>query len=250
MPSPKLTVEAQSMLKDQPGQDNFRKKFGDEFIVGFRTGVDYTAIIEISDIQTEEKERTYVQIKTEISNILSEVVAIPKDIGAKIENSNQAKLKNYSSKTLCLKRPPNISNSGICLTLDTLIPDFLNFKEEVSKSANNHIKYTALFAEYDQLVAVQHDILPPDLIRLKLKLNRLRSIKLQKQTLMQSFQNDLRFGGQGSKNGEIFSKFSDLSNDIHELDEFMSECLYLPEAMTKERYRHFLSKDFQYKHLE
>ncbi len=250
IPNPRLSDEAELMLKDHSNLGKFRKKFGDEFIIGFKTGVDYTAIIEVVNINSEDKKGMYLAITTEISNILAELLSLPKDIGGHIENSSTERLKQYSGKTLCLKRPPNISNGGICLTLDRLIPDFINFKNEISNSRERHLKYSALFAEYDQLIAVHHDILSPDLMRLKLKLNRLRSIRLQKQTLMLSLQNQLRFQGQNFDLQDTLKKLSQLSEDIHELDEFIGECLYLPESMTKERYGSFLSPDFQYRCVE
>ncbi len=52
--NPRLSNEAELMLKDS-NLDKFRKKFGDEFIIGFKTGVDYTAIIEVMNLNVEDK---------------------------------------------------------------------------------------------------------------------------------------------------------------------------------------------------
>jgi hypothetical protein len=250
--NPRLSNEAEILLKDQSGPDKFRKKYGDEFIIGFKTGVDYTAIIEVMNLDSNNREKSYLEILAEISNVLSDLLSLPlKDIGGTIDSNRSEILKKYASKALCLKRPPNISDSGISLTLDKLIPDFANFKKEVVNSREKqHLKYTALFADYDQLLAVQHDILSPGLKRLKLKLNRLRSIKLQKQTLMLSFQNQLRFQGQNFALQDTVSKLGKLSEDIYELEDYIGECLYLPESMSKERYEYFLNPKFQYRFLQ
>jgi hypothetical protein len=251
IPSPALSDEAERIIRDQSNPGKFRKKYGDEFIIGFKTGVDFTAVIEVMNIDKSIRERTFLEIRTEISDLLADLMSLPiKEVGGNVENEHAKALKQYSSKTLCLKRPPNIHEDGISLTLDRLILDFLQFKKEIANSREKHLKYTALFADYEQLIEVQHDIMTPEQKRLKVRLNRLRGIKLQKQTLMLDMQNHLRFQGATTEMPGTMERLTKLSDDVDELDEFIGECLYLPESMTDEKYRLFLDSDFRYRYLK
>lgn len=235
---PKLSAEAENILSNSSDFLEFRKKFGDEFIIGFRTGVEYTAWIEVLDIKNNEKEKTYLKINSAVSELLA-LLGIPtQPIDGNLQNDSEQTLKNYSSRTLCFKRPPNINESGVILTLDRLIFDFIDFRKQISSSSKKHYKYTAVFADYDQLVEVRHDILTPELKRLKSKLNRLRGIKIQKQIQLLGIQNQLRFQGQ---NLELNEQLRKLYNDVYELDDFMNECLFLPDSMTDERYKLYLN---------
>ena len=238
IPHPKLSAEAENILSDSSDSLEFRKKFGDEFIIGFRTGVEYTALIEVLNIDNNEKEKKYLEINSTISELLGQLLGIPfNQIDGSFKNDRVQTLKNYSSRTLCFKRPPNINESGVILTLDRLISDFIDFRGKISSSSQNHYKYTAIFADYDQLVEVRHHILTPELKRLKSKLNRLRAIRIQKQIQFLGLKNQLMFQGQDI---ELNHQIRKLYNDVYELDDFMNECLFLPDSMTDEIYKRYL----------
>ena len=59
----KLTEEAQKILKSHNGVEKFRKRFGDEYIVGFKTGGEYIALIKSLSVSKKEDEQSAANIQ-------------------------------------------------------------------------------------------------------------------------------------------------------------------------------------------
>lgn len=70
---PKLTEEAKKLLKSHNGVEKFRKRFGDEFIVGFKTGGEYIALIKSLSGSKREDEAFAADIQAQLNFIVARI---------------------------------------------------------------------------------------------------------------------------------------------------------------------------------
>jgi hypothetical protein len=233
---PKLSVEANNILNSSSDSGEFRKKFGDEFIIGFKTGAEYTALIEIFDVEKQKQESTYGEINAAVNKIIFEAEL---DVSVKREKLEVS--KNFSNQVKVVRKPSHSARS--VMNIDDLITDFIEFKNYIrNKPCPN---YTMIFSDYDQLVGINKSILTPKLKQLKSKLNKLRAHRTNKKIELFNFENRQKF----DKNIELLQiegrvqqsldRVNELHSYINDINEFIDECLYLPNAINSEKYDEF-----------
>lgn len=199
--NPELSDQAKNILANSPDSKEFRRKFGDEFIVGFRTGAEYTALIEIFGVEKESKEEVY----SKINAVLAPLLIMPKgNFSGDFRTEKIESLKEFKSQVICFKKPANLSGHP-AINLEQLVHDFADFKASLLE--RGCVKYATIFSDYDQLVDVQRNILSPDLKRLKSKLKRLERVKIKQKIQLLGVENHLRFE----------EKNSDLNKELYRL---------------------------------
>lgn len=129
------------------------------------------------------------------------------------------------------------------MNIEDLITDFMQFRDDIGK--NPCPKYTMIFSDYDQLVGVKKSILTPKLKQLKSKLNKLRQHKMPQEIEVLNFANRQKFDRQiellkiGGEDQRLLDRVNQLRSNINDINEFIDECLYLPNAINSEKYDEF-----------
>ncbi|MFK0732066.1 MAG: hypothetical protein ACFKPT_13635 [Gloeotrichia echinulata GP01] len=230
--NPKLSDSAKNFLNSQ-GPEEFIKKFGDEFIIGFRTGAEYTALIEVFSQEINNQEQTYLDIKATLSSILYQVEA-----SGNHENKSTDTLNQLKTNILCYKKGSKISEKGIVLNLEQMIQDFTSFQKGLKETGG--IEYTAIFAEYDQLEEIQKKpILTRELSELKHYVNLLRLQRLKHQEELFDWKNQLKFQ-KASKNTDIDTKIKHLKDKIYQIDSYIRECYQAPNLIEPQILKKYL----------
>lgn len=238
LPSPTLSQKARDLWQKY-GSDEFRKRYGDEFVIGFAHSAEYSALIEISN-QSWQKEG---MLKTELMGLVAGFLGLPGSRaldkkgnltdsvlaganlgGGQKDKHEQSQLSTlYRSNVRCYKRGAD-TKPQVVLSLAELIDDFKAFKEDVQK--NGGLEYITLLADYDYLNEIDASIVPESLQRLKRQINKLVQ---RKQFLEQKlFQMECK------------QKFSELQDcdaikesreTLDDLDSFMSRYLTVPSLI-------------------
>lgn len=237
--NPELSDAAKNFLNDF-GAAEFRNKFGDEFIIGFRTGAEYTALIEILEYEGDSKQQGYGKIKSSISSVLAQG-----NIDGNMKNEAMESLKKINASVLCYKKGPRVNKSGIILTLDQLIDDFRSFDNSIEE--HGCVKYTSFFADYDQLPDIKKTrIVTPELRDLKSKLNLLRNRSIEAETKLLKNRNLYRFKSDNSENNnDLENKIRRQRIAIDKIQSYMKECLELPEFIDSRTYNEYLAEDLE-----
>ncbi|NJM17917.1 MAG: hypothetical protein HC874_15855 [Richelia sp. SL_2_1] len=224
---PQLSIEAKNFF-NQENPENFRNKYGDEFIIGFRTGAEYTALIEVSSQGTEKKEEMYFDIQAALYNIYQ---AKGK---ADLKQDAKEKINQRKTNVLVYRKGSKISEKPAIFTLEEMIEDFRSFHENVKQTGG--VKYTAIFAEYDQLKEFgSKSIITPELRELKYHINSLRLQKLKYQGELLDLSNELNFGKISSS-----SKEKEIRNKIYQIDSYIRECYQYSDIIEPERMKYYL----------
>jgi hypothetical protein len=223
--NPELSDRAKNILNSSKSAE-FKKKFGDEFIIGFRTSAEYTALIEVLLNEKEKKNNIFFEINAMISSLLAMATG---DFTIRKNHEKTENLKKF-----------NTNEDGLAITLDELIDDFRKFKKNLS--INGCVKSSAIFAEYDRLIDVPRDIhiLTPELKFLKSKLIRLKNKKIKKELELFKFENKLRFESNSDLVKEENQKILELNGDIYKINDFIERCLFLPDLVETKEYEEYL----------
>lgn len=198
LPLPSLSQRAKELWQ-KSGADRFRKRYGDEFIIGFAHSAEYSALIEISDQSWKGSGMSKLDLRGAIGaslgvplseqfdhkgNLTSNSIfgaTVKVDKGEAQEKSRLSDL--YQSTVRCYKRGAH-TQPQIILSLAELIGDFQAFKVDVREHGG--IEYMALLADYDYLDEIDESIVPESLQRLKRQVDRLTQRKqLLEQKLFQ-----------------------------------------------------------------
>jgi hypothetical protein len=235
--NPRLSVEANNILNSSSDSGEFRKKFGDEFIIGFKTGAEYTALIQIFGVQKNQHFSTYGEINAAVNKIMFEA-----ELSVSSKTEKLEALKKFSSQVSVFRKPSTSEKS--VMNLDNLIEDFMEFKKIIK---NGHCpQYTTIFSDYDQLVDINKSILTPKLKQLKSKLNKLRAHRMTQEIELlncanrQNFDKNMKLLKFEGESQQLLDRVSKLRSNINDINEFIDECLYLPNAINSERYDGFL----------
>jgi hypothetical protein len=228
--NPKLSEEATNLLHDKKHNlDEFRRIYGDEFIVGFRKGAEYTALIEIESTETSKQEQKAFEI---ISFLQSIFASIGGGIGFNWEEKTDEYFKNTKTTISCFRRGVPVGNT--VFTIEQLIEDFTDFQKMLKQRMG--VKYISLFADYDQLIDTRnYRILRPELMELKRKLKTLRAIKTQKQVKILACENILRFGDSQSSN--LDQQIRILEYSVSKIQDFIRRCEIEPELINSREYK-------------
>ena len=235
--NPRLSVEANNILNSSSDSGEFRKKFGDEFIIGFKTGAEYTALIQIFDVKKRDQVNTYGEINAAVNKIMFEA-----ELSVSSKTEKLEVLKKFSSQVSVFRKPSN--SEKLVMSLDTLIEDFMDFKKRIRNEPCP--QYITIFSDYDKLVDINKSILTPKLKQLKSKLNNLREHKMRQEVHLLNLENLQKFDknievlkiqGEGQ---HLLDRVSELRSYINAVNEFIDECLYLPNAINSEQYDKFL----------
>ncbi|NJO65625.1 MAG: hypothetical protein HC836_48370 [Richelia sp. RM2_1_2] len=226
---PQLSSEAQNFNNQNP--EEFRNKYGDEFIIGFRTGAEYTALIEVSSQETKKQEEMYFDIQAALYNIYQAKSQV------NLKQDAKEKINQLKTNILVYRKGSKISEKPAIFTLEDMIEDFRSFHENVKQTGG--VKYTAIFAEYDQLKEFGgKSIITPELRELKYHINSLRLQKLKYQGELLDLSNELNFGSSLSKDSS--SKEKEIKNKIYQIDSYIRECYQYSDIIEPERMKYYL----------
>jgi hypothetical protein len=228
--NPELSTNAKNFLESY-GSTEFRKKFGDEFIIGFRTGAEYTALIEVLSVEKEEQEKKYLDIKTTISNIFYQV-----DLTSQINNEDRKKLQEFNANISCFKKGSTISDNSMILTFEQMIYDFKEFQRNVK--ATGGVEYTTIFADYDQLLDIKHNIITPDLSELKHNINQLKFQRIKYQEELLDIENKLKF--KEAEHIALFEEIKKIKDKIYKIDSYIRQCYQIPDFIKPQVLRRYL----------
>ena len=236
---PKLSQEAIEFLHDKRHNlHEFRRIYGDEFIVGFRTGSEYTALIEIESAEKSKQEQNAFAI---ISFLQSIFAGIGGGVGFNWEDKTDEYFKNTKTTISCFRRGVSVGNT--VFTIEQLIKDFTDFQDKL-KQQGGGVEYISLFADYDQLIDTRnYRILSPELIELKRKLKTLRAIKTQKQIKILACENQLRFGGSNSNSSDLPQQIIELEDSVSKIQDFIRRCEIEPELISSREYGKIIKSD-------
>lgn len=235
--NPKLSATAKNLLHETRRNPNeFRRVYGDEFIVGFRKDAEYNALIQIHSSQNEDINEIALEVQAYISSLISHIEG-----KAQAENKTNQSFENKQTTVYCYKTGVLIEDqsSNAILTIEDMIEDFNQFKKGLAKTGGK--ENIAFFENYDGLIDRVCPILTPELQNLKSKLNRLRAIKMRKQTKLLEYSNKLRFNPTGSDNHR--QEIALLDNSIYDIDNFIRRCAVEPDLINSEQYRRFIDEN-------
>lgn len=228
--NPELSTNAKNFL-DSHGSIEFVKKFGDEFVIGFRTGAEYTALIEVLSIGKEEQENKYLDIKMMISNIFHQI-----DLNNQVKDEDIKRLQTLNANISCYRKGSKVNENNVIFTLEEMIYDFKEFQKNIKETGG--IEYTAIFADYDQLSDIKHTIITPELRELKYNINQLRFQKIKYQKELLNIENQLKF-----KEGEYdksFRNINKIKGEIYKIDSYIRECYQFPDLIQPDTLRSYL----------
>jgi hypothetical protein len=247
--NPELSESAKVLLRNS-GSEKFRRKYGDEFIIGFSHGAEYSALIEISKQDEESMDVSQKSLKGQIAFSLGLPFTTPIDDSGNLSNttlggvtsgggnSNEGKLKAnrslYKSNVRCYKRGAN-TRPQIVLSLGELIEDFKGFKDNVLKTGG--VEYTTLLADYDYLEDIEESLIPESIQRLQ---RQLKSLNQRKQFLEKKlFQLECKLKFSGSQSSDTVTESR---KTIDDLDSFIDRYLNAPSLLEPSEVQNMMDK--------
>jgi hypothetical protein len=236
--NPRLNSDAIAVLKQ--GVDQFRKKYGDEFIVGFISGGEYICIIEIEGSSQQKRE--------EISGKLSasfQKLAISLNGGGQLDKSDLESIEQSNCKIKYYKAGGE--NFGVAADISKIVSDINDFAKEVrGEKATN---YLAITTDYDTLNMPEIcTIVDSDLEEQKKVLNKLA----QKRIRYVSHMSDIEFIVQNQKKFDLaepiqifHNKYAELSEELKEIEKLARICIKEPVEIATAEFEEKLYKDIQ-----
>jgi hypothetical protein len=236
---PKLSQEAIELLHDKRRNlDEFRRIYGDEFIVGFKKRAEYTAQKEIEVAEKSKEEQKSFGIISALQSAF--VTVIGGGLGFKLEEEAKEYLKSTKTTISCFRNGSPVGDT--VFTIEQMIKNFTEFQTTLKKrKEKGGVKYISLFADYDQLIETRnYRILRPELKELKRKLKDIRARKTQRQIEILVCENKLRFGDSNSNSPNLPQQIRKLEDSVSKIQDFIRRCEIEPELISSQEYKEIL----------
>ncbi|MEM7556541.1 MAG: hypothetical protein AAF378_21065 [Cyanobacteria bacterium P01_A01_bin.84] len=235
-----LTDEASKTLAGKDKVDRFREKFGDEFVVGFSTGGEYFALIEVSSFDTASQTNLVADVRAEIEYHLQKLGFDTEhetkiDIGAKVDNFQRN--KNMNLNVAVYRAGCQDIGHAFVMSIEQIVQEISILPAYVRKTGG--IKFTSIFSDYGTIIGEQYQqIISKDLKRQKEAIARLGNKKQEDLNQLARIARQLEHVGYDSPS--LKAERNEIIRRIYEIDKYARQCIDNPRSLDEEILRDLL----------